>query len=217
MRDGDIRAMLRQSMLDAHLDDPKTRIIDEFCISGGDVRVDIAVLNGCFTGIEIKSEFDNLNRLPKQETAYSAIFDYAHLVCAEKHLDISRKIVPSWWTISTPVLRGETYKIIPFWVGCENPEPDASQTLSLLWREELLDILKEKGLAKNNLSKPKDKMCEILLGNFEGKELRDLVREKIKVRDGWRLGQPRKPSGVRHQPVSKSSGFLSPLFPGDSH
>jgi hypothetical protein len=48
-------------------------MLDEFGLEHGEVRVDVAVINGELHGYEIKSERDTLERLPRQVKAYSAV------------------------------------------------------------------------------------------------------------------------------------------------
>lgn len=72
--DAIIRKYLKEYLAKAHKDDKRVRTVDELGINHGDVRADIAVVNGVFHGYEIKSDLDTLNRLPRQAEAYSEVF-----------------------------------------------------------------------------------------------------------------------------------------------
>lgn len=61
-------------------------VTSEFSLNGTGIRADLAVLNGCFYGVEIKSSADTLKRLPSQMEGYARYFDRTVLVVAPKHL-----------------------------------------------------------------------------------------------------------------------------------
>lgn len=70
------------------------RIIESGCSIASEVslhalsrRADLAVLTSEFIGIEVKSEFDTLKRLPEQLEAYRQVFDRQILVVHEVHLE----------------------------------------------------------------------------------------------------------------------------------
>ena len=103
MHDADLRQALHRRLARQHRDTPHgTRILDEFGICG-QVRVDVAVVNGALTGYELKSARDTLKRLPRQADYYSRVLDYAHIVVADTHAAHALQMVPSWWgcTIAT--------------------------------------------------------------------------------------------------------------------
>src|SRR4051812_45593489 len=80
MRDYDIRQELRQRLRKEHEGDPETLVIEELGLCQGQVRADIAVINGFMHGYEIKSERDTLERLPRQREVYEQCFDAVTLV-----------------------------------------------------------------------------------------------------------------------------------------
>jgi hypothetical protein len=61
-------------------------VTSEFSLKGTGIRADLAILNGQFTGVEIKSSGDTLKRLPSQMEGYARYFDHTLLVVAPKHL-----------------------------------------------------------------------------------------------------------------------------------
>ena len=61
MKDQDVRFAVHHKLLkESHLD-PDCLVVDEFSISLGASRADIAVINGVIHGYELKSEYDSLN------------------------------------------------------------------------------------------------------------------------------------------------------------
>lgn len=65
---------------------PLPVVTAEFALNGTGIRADMAVLNVCFYGIEIKSAADTLKRLPSQMEGYARYFDRTELIVAPKHL-----------------------------------------------------------------------------------------------------------------------------------
>jgi len=55
-------------------------------------RADIAIINEDYlTAYEIKSEADNLDKLPEQIIDYSNCFDYVYVVLSLKHLETAKE------------------------------------------------------------------------------------------------------------------------------
>lgn len=65
-------------------------MINEFRVGAN--KADCLILNGSSTCYEIKSEYDNLSRLPEQLNSYLKIFDKVYVVTTKKHYS---KIEPS--------------------------------------------------------------------------------------------------------------------------
>ena len=63
--DVEIRLALH-SKLKPYRTAPNTIVVDELGLSHAKARIDVAVINGCVHGYEIKSSLDTLNRLPAQ-------------------------------------------------------------------------------------------------------------------------------------------------------
>src|SRR5688572_54996 len=87
-KDRDVRTLLKQHLVAMH--GPATVLLDELGLCQGDVRVDVAVVDGELSGFEIKSPADSLARWPKQRRVYSKVVDRAWLVASEKTLEIGR-------------------------------------------------------------------------------------------------------------------------------
>ncbi|WP_367953545.1 sce7726 family protein [Aquibium pacificus] len=188
MRDKDVRAAVMRHLLILHCDDPSTRIVEEMGLWSGSVRVDVAVINGELSGIEIKSDRDTLDRLPLQERTYSRIFDQVTLVVGTKHVDRAYDMIPKWWGVTTARFVHDHVELTPCRPAQRNPAPDPILVAGLLWKEEALSALEERGLARGVRSKPVSAVHERLATELPFHELSACVRERLKRRSAW-LGQ----------------------------
>ncbi len=75
-----------------HECDHDTKVVQEMGVWNGTVRIDIAVINGELGGFELKSDSDNLLRLPAQAELYSRVFDRMTSLLVRS---TSRKLPPS--------------------------------------------------------------------------------------------------------------------------
>lgn len=66
---------------------PKPIVTAEFTLGSSGTRADLALFAEGSIGIEIKTEFDSLRRLPNQMEAYSRYFELAIAVVAPKHIE----------------------------------------------------------------------------------------------------------------------------------
>lgn len=187
-RDIDIRMSLHNILNKEHAHNPDTLIIDEFVVSQGEARIDVAVINGTLNGYEIKSESDNLERLPKQSIHYSKIFDTVTILTVSKFIDDIVEIIPEWWGI-VRVVKEEDGKVHFFSIreAKKNPQIDPFALVQLLWRDEALSILKKKGLQQGFLSKPRRVIWEAIVNNISLPELKEQVQLCLKSRDNWRV------------------------------
>lgn len=191
MRDKDVRSALHQALTKQHATElTNTRFIDELGLCG-QVRVDVAVLNGAISGYELKSASDNLQRLPKQVEFYSKVLDFAVLVVAGNHLKEARELLPPWWGITRALGDGANPVTLKVTRRPKmNPTIDAHSLSLLLWREEALTLLAERGIDRGVRTKSRRVVCNRLADLVELGELRGLVREQLKSRTDWRSARP---------------------------
>jgi hypothetical protein len=187
MRDYDVRNALHLIELSTHQGERDTMVIDELGLSHGEALVDVAVINGKIHGYEIKSERDTLTRLPRQEPIYSAVLDLATLVVAEIHLKRAAEMVPGWWALKVAhQVKGGPIEFETVRQGEQNPNPDPSEIVKFLWREEALMLLEEMGGAKGVRGKSRfllyDRICQLL--SLE--DICEKVRFTLKRRANWR-------------------------------
>lgn len=92
MREYEIKALLLNELRTRSAVSSRAVLTTEYPLGRTSVRADLALLAGDFIGIEIKSEYDTLRRLPRQLDIYRQYFDRTVLVCAERHLPAAMKL-----------------------------------------------------------------------------------------------------------------------------
>lgn len=205
LRDMDIRNALKKRISDEYESDPETLIIDELGLCQGTSRIDIAVINGCMYGYEIKSEKDTLERLPLQIETYNKIFDQIILVTCDNHAQKVMNLVPEWWGIHLVRKTKDNFiEFDEFRSPKNNPLVDLFSIVQLLWRDESIEILKKKGFLKGINGKPRVKIWEKLVEKLDPDELKRNVRDQLKLRVNWRVDQQQKPSDDYSLPFSTS-------------
>lgn len=187
MNEADIKKALYETEL-ARLcqEDPTTRIVEEFCILGGKVRVDISAINGQLHGYEIKSSVDNLDRLPRQQRYYNQIFDKITIVADEKHVEKAVKIVPSCWGLIAASSSAQGVVLEEIWPARQNFAVDADALVQLLWREEVLSILKTNGIKRGIYKKSRKYLWKVMTSRLDLATIKSSVRYCLKYRLDWR-------------------------------
>jgi len=132
-----VRESLRHDLLAAV---PSAEAMDEFWVPRSYERADIAVIGPTMDGFEIKTERDNLKRLPRQAAAYSRLFDHCYVVLADRHVREAVDILPSWWGMI--LIRGETTPTFECLREAHvNRDVDPETLVRLLWRDEVHAVL----------------------------------------------------------------------------
>lgn len=189
--DKTIRAALKEVLRVLHVHDERLRIVEEFGVENGAVRVDIAVVNGLLHGYEIKSDRDTLLRLPEQMEAYNSVFDRVTLVVGKQHLYDAIRIVPDWWGISVAKIGSDNSVVLnPIRQAGDNNDQRNISIARLLWRNEALRILEEAGEADGLRSKPREAIYQRLSVMLDQSALETKVREALFFRKDWRSDAP---------------------------
>jgi hypothetical protein len=186
VRDRDVRAALHALLRSEHAHElADTRILNELSLCGT-ARVDVAVMNGELAGYELKSERDTLRRLPQQVEVYSQVLDRATLVVADQHLEHGLESVPEWWGLIVASFEfGETH-LVRLRPPLLNVNVCPERLVQLLWRDETLEELESRGLARGVRSASRRALAERLATTVPLEELRAMVRERLKRREAWR-------------------------------
>jgi hypothetical protein len=202
MRDLDVRKALHRKVLKEHHGDTNTLVIDELGLRHGACRVDIAVVNGYLHGFEIKSDSDTLERLPAQIAVYNTVLDRATLVVGEKHASKAQELLPDWWGVKI-AYEGPRGGID--FSQAKNPQLnqaiDPIAISELLWKDEVVSILRDLGTPEVFLRKPRGALYRQLAEVVELKDLRDLMRRTLRARAKWR----------GHRPPSSDAGSSIPI------
>jgi len=177
--DPDVRALLREYLEDVHKGSA-TRLLEELGLCQGDVRVDVAVVNGELSGYEIKSPSDTLRRFPNQCRIYSKVVDRAWLVAPAKTLEAAR--VPEWWG-QIAIFELENRLALRVIKNADlNPSPHSLSIAKLLWRDEALECLRNAGHARGVLTKSRKVIWKRLIECVALDDLRAAVRAALKRR-----------------------------------
>lgn len=186
-----IRAALKAELEKLHAGDDKVRIVEEFGIEHGAIRIDIAVVNGLLHGYEIKSDRDTLLRLPEQMDAYNSVFDQVTLVVGKQHLYDAINLVPDWWGITIAKFSSDGLVVLNrIRQAANNAQQRGISIARLLWRSEALQILEEAGKADGLRSKPRELIYERLCTVLDLPRLEEKVREILFFREDWRSDAP---------------------------
>jgi hypothetical protein len=205
LNDNHIRAAARSKLLAAAGQCADTLIVEELGLAHGAVRVDIAVINGHIRALEIKGDADTLARLPRQAEAYGQVADRASLIATERHLDKAAKSLPVWWGLimACPARDEEvTFR-------CVRPEKanrqiDPITLAKLMWRTEVVEVLRQMGAEKRLLGAPRAVLYPALVGALSAKELADTVRRTLKTRERWRDRARPSPGDGSFLPIATS-------------
>ena len=184
-------AQIKKSLYEFELarlcqDDPSTRIVEEFCILGGKVRVDVSAINGQLHGYEIKSAVDKLDRLPRQQQFYNKIFDRITLVADEKHVVEAVKIVPPFWGLIAARSTPEGVVLREIWPARQNTQVDPAALVQLLWRDEALSVLRVNGIGRGMYKKSRKFLWKMMTSNLDLATIQSCVRNCLKYRLDWR-------------------------------
>lgn len=189
--DAEIRAALLTRLHALHQRDPDTAFVEELGLCRGQVRVDVAVVNGLLHGYEIKSDRDNLRRLITQAELYSRVLDRATLVVGLRHAAEATAALPTWWEIQVAEAAAGAVRLRRRRAGRRNPARDPRSLVELLWLDDALGLLDARGSARGYRARPRrqiwDRICEL----YEVDEIAVAVRTQLKARSAARVLQSR--------------------------
>ena len=177
--DPDVRALLRE-YLESVNEGTDAQILEELGLCQGDVRVDVAVVNGELSGFEIKSPSDTLARFPKQCRIYSKVVDRAWLVAPLRKLE--KADVPEWWGQIGVFELDDRLALRVVRPSAVNPKVHAMSLARLLWRDEALEVLRNAGCARGVMTKSRKVIWKRLIDSVALDDLRAAVRAALKRR-----------------------------------
>ena len=178
-KDPDVRALLKQYLEALHTG-TDTLVMEELGLCQGDVRIDVASVNGELSGFEIKSPSDTLARWPKQRRIYSKVVDRAWLVAPGPKLDAAR--APDWWGQIAVFDLDDRIGLRIVKPAGHNPKLDPLSIAKLLWRDEAIDLLKKSGRARGVMTKSRRLVWERVIEAIALDQLRDAVRAALRQR-----------------------------------
>ena len=187
MNDLIIRKNFHKKKLRKYHTNNNTLVVDELGLNHGKNRADIAVINGFLVGYEIKSDNDSLVRLEGQIKSYNAIFDKVNIIIGLKHTKHIHKYIPECWgiIIANKGLRNAV-KFDLVRKSSRNEKINPISIARLLWRNEVIQLLKQRQISSKLLRQPRSFLYEALVDLLGTDELRKTVRETLKMRKNWR-------------------------------
>lgn len=185
LNDKKIRMLLVKELNKEYANRNDTRIINELGLDSGSSRVDIAVVNGIMHGYEIKSDLDNLDRLPRQMEYYNKAFERMTIVVSRKYLLEVKEMVPLWWGIKTVSI--DQTRLINIRKGRKVSYQDPNLLIKLLWKKELGGLIDHLGLPKSLKQMRKNQLLKLLIKEAEYDTLKEYVYKILKTRENWRL------------------------------
>lgn len=190
-RDAEIRQSLRAWLLREHRDDSETVVVDELGLCRGQVRVDIAVVNGLLHGYEIKSDRDSFRRLGGQLALYNRVLDRVTLVVGGRHLARAMEIAPQWWGVLRVTLDSGVPRFKSIRKGRRNPTRDPRALVELLWLDAALALLVQRNAARGVRGKPREIVWNRVCEYFSTNEIAAAVRTHLKARAEQRVAPAR--------------------------
>ncbi|MBP6748057.1 MAG: sce7726 family protein [Xanthomonadaceae bacterium] len=170
--------------------DTNDLMVEELGIENGTTRIDLAVASDRLLGFEIKSDFDNIDRLAHQMHAYHRVFDRLTIVTTERFLDAVTALLPNWWGISIGVHIAGATKLQTVREASLNPRQEVRSMAALLWRDEAFALLSPKMKVSSRANRAR--LYELIADSFDLDQLRPCViqtlreREVLRARD-WRI------------------------------
>ncbi len=185
--DADIRSALHAKRLRHAKFRPNTLVVDELGLAHARSRIDIAVINGCIHGYEIKSSKDNLHRFATQIEIYRQTLQKLTLVAAPKHVAGIMSHAPEWCGVIAAERGprgGIRFHVLRNAVA--NPEIDPVMMAHLLWRDEVINLLGQAGYPAKDLRRPRKQLYEMLCEAMTVREITAFIRSFMLQRQGWR-------------------------------
>lgn len=179
----DIKLALLERLRTQFPDGDKHLVLAEMDIRGRG-RVDVAVVGSYLEGWEIKSDRDSLRRLPQQVLVYSRVLSLAHLVVTEKHLKEAKRLLPPWWGIelAKPGYRCATLECVRR--GRWNRCLDEIMVTGLLWKVDMVRLLREQGATKKRCRGTVAQLCRRVLADVPWPKIRAAVADRLRAKRG---------------------------------
>ena len=147
----------------------KIRILEEKVIQGSRADV-LGVLDGYFTGFEIKSDRDSYERLKTQVKDYDRFCDFCYIVAGASHRKHVAEHVPEYWGILVVTEDG-----VEMERGADdNPHAELEWQITLMWKRELHQLLE-----MNNCPKYADKSRKFICGKLLEKVDHGLLKKQM--------------------------------------
>ena len=186
-KDADIRSALHSKRLRRANTHPETLVIDELGLAHARSRIDVAVINGCIHGYEIKSAKDKLDRFAVQIDVYRQTLQKLTFVAAPRHVAGILCHSPEWCGViaAEQGSRG-SINFHTLRSAIPNPEINPVMMAHLLWRNEVIELLDRAGYKSKDLRRPRIQLYEMLCETMTLREITASIRTFMVQRSTWR-------------------------------
>lgn len=170
---------LRNAFIKFNKDFLKTgEFVNEYNINKA--TIDICMLNDDFYAFEIKSEADNLKRLPNQLLCYELIADFINLIVWENHLEDALKIIENDNIGIIKAFKKNNKIVFETIREAKRNIPEPDFYLFNLWSEDIKKLAKTKGIIKTlKEGGSKYKLIDLLKNNCELKDLKEILKKRF--------------------------------------
>ena len=158
--DGLIREALVRRLALRYRKEPEVAIINEFGLCQHRARVDLLVVTGQLHGFEIKSDLDDASRLANQIRVYGQVLHRVTLVAAPRALAHAATRVPDWWALWEARRKEGKVRIFPQRRGRTNAHRSMRAVAEILWRNEVLELLRRHGHGRGVISAARPKLWD---------------------------------------------------------
>ena len=182
LKDADMRDIVFEHYEDSS---SKLRIMEEFCV--GKTRTDaFMITENELIGIEFKSDKDNLDRLARQVKDYNRFCDKCYLVIGRHFLEkqnLLQEILPDFWGIYSVTVDENGIKTLELIrEASHNPKCRIKNQLKILWRNELIHLIKSNNLGGVSAYNKKE-LGDKLFKHIERDRLKRLICYELLERD----------------------------------
>ena len=185
--DIEIRSALHTKRLRRLRANPGTIVVYELGLAHAKSRIDVAVINGCIHGYEIKSAKDTLDRLAAQIDIYRQTLQKLTIVAASKHVAGVMNHAPAWCGVIAAdqgSRGGINLHVVR--IATVNPDINPVMVAHLLLRDEVIDLLSGIGYPPKDLRRPRKQLYEILCEAMTLREITVSIRGFMARRQTWR-------------------------------
>lgn len=176
MNDKDIRKILIPSLSQVF-----DKVIEEKQIyNRGTVCADVVgIAKHQMVGYEIKSDQDNLDRLPRQIKYYTWVFDKNYIVVSTKYKDRIVEHIPDSWGVLVVTDHIEVARV------ALKTKNDYKTSYNLLWKQEIITKFK-KDRIRGYSNKPMWKLFELVKSSYTQDEYEAYIRQSLIQRRNWK-------------------------------
>ncbi|PZR24018.1 MAG: hypothetical protein DI535_22740 [Citrobacter freundii] len=163
--------------------DPNAIILTEVNIQQGTTRIDQLVLDQhILSGIEIKSDLDNLSRLKRQIRQYLQVVDFLTIVGTPNNIIRISSVLPANVGLLMVYRNLARLQHIIIRPASLNQQRCRLSLVQLLWKNEIIDTLRALGHTGSMISNSRQQLWQRLANHCNSNELSQAVVRQLRKR-----------------------------------